>query len=40
MTHFVMLQRNLIYTCMTRAKKLLVMVGSKKALFTQSVISP
>lgn len=32
MTHFVMLQRNLIYTGVTRAKKLLVMVGSKKAL--------
>lgn len=32
MTHFVMLQRNLIYTGITRVKKLLVMVGSKKAL--------
>ena len=32
MTHFVMLQRNLIYTGITRAKKLLVMVGSPKAL--------
>lgn len=32
MTHFVMLQRNLIYTGITRAKKLLVIVGSKKAL--------
>ncbi len=30
--HFVMLQRNLIYTGMTRAKKLLVVVGSRKAL--------
>ncbi len=30
--HFVMLQRNLIYTAMTRAKKLLVMVGTRKAL--------
>lgn len=33
MTHYVMLQRNLIYTGITRAKKLLVLVGSKKALF-------
>lgn len=32
MTHFVMLQRNLIYTGITRAKKLLVMIGSTKAL--------
>ena len=32
MTHYVMLQRNLIYTGITRAKKLLVMIGSKKAL--------
>lgn len=30
--HYVMLQRNLIYTAMTRAKKLLVMIGSRKAL--------
>ena len=33
MTHYVMLQRNLIYTGITRAKKGLVMVGSKKALY-------
>jgi cell division protein FtsA len=32
MTHFVMLQRNLIYTGITRAKKLLVLIGSRKAL--------
>ena len=32
MTHFVMLQRNLIYTGITRAKRILVMVGTKKAL--------
>lgn len=32
MKHFVMLQRNLIYTGITRAKKILVMVGTKKAL--------
>ena len=32
MTHFVMLQRNLLYTGITRAKKVLVLIGSKKAL--------
>ena len=32
MNHFVMLQRNLIYTGITRAKKILVMVGTYKAL--------
>jgi exodeoxyribonuclease V alpha subunit len=30
--HFVMLQRNLLYTALTRARKLAVIVGSKKAL--------
>jgi exodeoxyribonuclease V alpha subunit len=30
--HFVMLQRNLIYTGMTRARQLLIMVGMRKAL--------
>ncbi len=30
--HFVMLQRNLLYTAVTRAKSLFVMVGTKKAL--------
>ena len=30
--HYVMLQRNLLYTAMTRARKLAVIVGSKKAL--------
>jgi len=30
--HFIMLQRNLIYTAVTRGKRLVVMVGSKKAL--------
>ena len=30
--HFVMLERNLVYTGMTRAKKLLIMVGSHRAL--------
>ena len=32
MTHYVMLQRNLIYAGITRAKKLLVLIGDKKAL--------
>jgi exodeoxyribonuclease V alpha subunit len=30
--HFVMLQRNLIYTAVTRGQNLVVMVGSRKAL--------
>ena len=32
MSHYMMLQRNLIYTGMTRAKKLLILVGQKKAI--------
>lgn len=32
MNHYVMLQRNLLYTGITRAKKVLVLVGAKKAL--------
>ena len=32
MNHYIMLQRNLIYTGITRAKKVLVIVGTKKAL--------
>jgi exodeoxyribonuclease V alpha subunit len=32
MTHFVMLQRNLIYTGITRAKKAVVLVGNSQAL--------
>lgn len=32
MTHFVMLQRNLLYTGITRAKKILVLIGEKKAI--------
>ena len=32
MTHYVMLQRNLIYTGITRAKKVFVLIGKKKAL--------
>ncbi len=30
--HFVMLQRNLLYTAITRAKRLVILVGTKKAL--------
>jgi exodeoxyribonuclease V alpha subunit len=30
--HYIMLQRNLLYTAVTRAKKLVVLVGSRKAL--------
>ena len=32
MQHYRMLQRNLLYTCVTRAKKVMVLVGSKKAV--------
>jgi exodeoxyribonuclease V alpha subunit len=32
MQHYIMLQRNLLYTCITRAKKILVLIGSKKAI--------
>ena len=32
MNHYVMLQRNLVYTGITRAKKILVIDGTKKAL--------
>ena len=30
--HYMMLQRNLLYTGMTRAKKLMILVGSKRAV--------
>ena len=30
--HYILLQRNLIYTAVTRAKRLIVLVGTKKAL--------
>ena len=33
MTHYVMLQRNLLYTGVTRARKILVMIGEKRANF-------
>ena len=32
MTHYIMLQRNLLYTGITRAKKCLVLLGSKKSI--------
>ena len=32
MNHYIMLQRNLIYTGITRAKKILLLIGTKKAL--------
>jgi len=32
MQHYVLLQRNLVYTAMTRGRKLVVLVGQKKAL--------
>jgi exodeoxyribonuclease V alpha subunit len=32
MAHFVMLQRNLLYTAITRGKKLVVVIGCRKAL--------
>ncbi len=31
--HYVMLQRNLLYTGITRGRKLVVLVGSRKALW-------
>ncbi|MFW5803308.1 MAG: ATP-dependent RecD-like DNA helicase [Verrucomicrobiota bacterium] len=30
--HYIMLQRNLVYTAMTRARRLLVMIGTRKAM--------
>ena len=30
--HYVLLQRNLIYTAITRAKRLAILIGTKKAL--------
>jgi exodeoxyribonuclease V alpha subunit len=34
MSHFIMLQRNLIYTAMTRAKQFCLLIGEMKALGT------
>ena len=33
-SHYIMLQRNLLYTAITRAKKLLIIIGPKNALIT------
>ena len=33
MQHFILLQRNLIYTAITRAKKLCILIGQAKAIF-------
>ena len=32
-SHYIMLQRNLLYTALTRAKKLAILIGEKRALF-------
>ena len=32
-SYFIMLRRNLIYTAITRAKKIVIIVGQKKALY-------
>lgn len=32
MQHFMLLQRNLLYTCVTRSKKVMVLIGSPKAI--------
>ncbi|MDY6789660.1 MAG: ATP-dependent RecD-like DNA helicase [Thermodesulfobacteriota bacterium] len=34
MQHFVLLQRNLLYTALTRGRKLVVIIGSRKAILT------
>ncbi len=34
--HYVLLQKNLIYTAVTRGKNLVVIIGTRKALFTQN----
>ena len=31
--HYIMLQRNLLYTALTRARKLCVMIGNQRALY-------
>jgi exodeoxyribonuclease V alpha subunit len=32
MQHFMMLQRNLLYTCITRAKQIMILIGTKQAI--------
>jgi exodeoxyribonuclease V alpha subunit len=34
MAHFPLLQRNLLYTALTRGKHLVIIVGSSKAVYT------
>lgn len=38
MTHYVMLRRTLIYTGITRGKRLVVLVGQKRALVARQVV--
>ena len=37
--HYAMLQRNLLYTGVTRGKRLVVLVGQKKAVATALVVT-
>lgn len=39
-SHYIMLKRNLLYTAVTRGKKLVVIVGNKRALYTAIRTSP
>jgi exodeoxyribonuclease V alpha subunit len=39
-SHYIMLKRNLVYTGITRGKKLVVLIGNKKALFKAIGTSP
>jgi ATP-dependent exoDNAse (exonuclease V) alpha subunit len=38
--HYMMLQRNLLYTAVTRGKKLVVLVGQKKAVASRCGMCP
>jgi exodeoxyribonuclease V alpha subunit len=40
MQHYTMLQRNLLYTGVTRGKRLVVLVGQKKADLQARVVAP
>lgn len=40
MTHYVMLQRNLVYTGITRAKKILVLVGTQGNMILSALDLP
>ena len=39
-SHYIMLQRNLLYTAITRAKQKVIIIGSKKALMTALQSNP